>query len=162
MKVGLPKPVVVSHHMMFGLKEGQAKMSKSDPDSAIFMEDTEKEVVRKIKGAYCPNGVITENPILDYIKHIIFGFHTEFLVKRKEQYGGDRLYTSYEELEKEFADNLMDAGDIKTSLAREINKLLQPVRDHFANNEEAKALLQKVREINEEERLRKENLKTEP
>jgi hypothetical protein len=26
--------------MMMGLKEDQEKMSKSDPDSAIFMEDT--------------------------------------------------------------------------------------------------------------------------
>ena len=32
------KPVVISHHMLAGLKEGQEKMSKSDPDSAIFME----------------------------------------------------------------------------------------------------------------------------
>ena len=33
------KPVILSHHMLMGLKQGQAKMSKSDPDSAIFMED---------------------------------------------------------------------------------------------------------------------------
>jgi len=43
------KPVIVSHHMLFGLKEGQSKMSKSDPDSAIFMEDSVKDVERKIK-----------------------------------------------------------------------------------------------------------------
>lgn len=48
------KPVVVSHHMLPGLLEGQAKMSKSDPDSAIFMEDTEDDVRKKIKRAYCP------------------------------------------------------------------------------------------------------------
>eukprot|EP01037_Dinobryon_pediforme_P035849 gene35849-42475_t len=34
------KPVIISHHMLSGLKQGAAKMSKSDPDSAIFMEDT--------------------------------------------------------------------------------------------------------------------------
>jgi tyrosyl-tRNA synthetase len=34
------KPIILSHHMLAGLKEGQLKMSKSDPDSAIFMEDT--------------------------------------------------------------------------------------------------------------------------
>jgi tyrosyl-tRNA synthetase len=33
------KPIILSHHMLAGLKEGQLKMSKSDPDSAIFMED---------------------------------------------------------------------------------------------------------------------------
>ena len=48
------KPIILSHHMLFGLKQGQEKMSKSDPDSAIFMEDSEEDVRRKIKAAYCP------------------------------------------------------------------------------------------------------------
>ena len=50
------KPVIISHHMLLGLKEGQAKMSKSDPDSAVFMEDTREDVVRKIKKSFCPPG----------------------------------------------------------------------------------------------------------
>lgn len=42
------KPIVISHHMLMGLKEGQDKMSKSDPDSAIFMEDAAEDVKRKV------------------------------------------------------------------------------------------------------------------
>merc|ERR1719324_306055 len=49
------RPVILSHHMLYGLKEGQAKMSKSDPDSAIFMEDAPEDVTRKIQNAYCPS-----------------------------------------------------------------------------------------------------------
>lgn len=37
-------PIIISHHMLMGLKEGQEKMSKSDPDSAIFMEDSVADV----------------------------------------------------------------------------------------------------------------------
>ena len=48
------KPVILSHHMLYGLKAGQEKMSKSDPDSAVFMEDTREDVRRKIMNAYCP------------------------------------------------------------------------------------------------------------
>lgn len=40
--------------MLLGLIEGQEKMSKSHPDSAIFMEDTEEDVNRKMKKAFCP------------------------------------------------------------------------------------------------------------
>ena len=40
--------------MMPGLLEGPEKMSKSDPNSAIFMEDSEGDVNVKIKKAYCP------------------------------------------------------------------------------------------------------------
>ena len=75
------KPVILSHHMLFGLKQGQEKMSKSDSDSAIFMEDSAVDVERKIAQAYCPcdpsidsndaEGVML-NPCLDYIKHICF------------------------------------------------------------------------------------------
>jgi len=57
--------------MLGGLKEGQEKMSKSTPDSAIFMEDSAEEVERKIKLSFCPEGITKGNPILDYTKHII-------------------------------------------------------------------------------------------
>ena len=43
-------------------------MSKSDPDSAIFMEDTIEDVNRKIKKSFCPEKIVEGNPILDYCK----------------------------------------------------------------------------------------------
>ena len=67
------KPIIVSHGMVSGLIEGQEKMSKSKPDSAIFMEDSPEEVTRKIKKAFCPPKVLEGNPILDYCKNIAFG-----------------------------------------------------------------------------------------
>lgn len=77
------KPIIMSHHMLMGLLEGQEKMSKSNPNSAVFMEDTPKEVERKIKDAACFEGVIANNPILDYTKHIIFGWRNSLLIERK-------------------------------------------------------------------------------
>merc|ERR1719222_779571 len=50
------KPIILSHHMLMGLLEGQEKMSKSDPNSAIFMEDAEHDVNSKIKKSFCPPG----------------------------------------------------------------------------------------------------------
>lgn len=55
----LSPPPDHNHHlppcrMMPGLLEGQEKMSKSDPNSAIFMEDSEMDVNSKIKKAFCP------------------------------------------------------------------------------------------------------------
>ena len=47
------RPVVISHHMLMGLKEGQEKMSKSDPDSAIFMEDAAADVCMWPAGLGC-------------------------------------------------------------------------------------------------------------
>ena len=73
-KLKLGKPIAVHHHMLMGLGQppaGEAsveraiamKMSKSNPDSAIFMDDSEAEIQRKINKAYCPEGIVQENPV---------------------------------------------------------------------------------------------------
>merc|ERR1712113_1109857 len=74
------RPIVLSHHMLLGLQQGQVKMSKSNADSAIFMEDERNDVARKIKKAYCPIKSNVDNPCLDYTKHIIFPKYNEFRV----------------------------------------------------------------------------------
>jgi len=85
--------------MIMGLGEGQEKMSKSSPNSAIFMEDSAKDVEKKINKAYCPEMVIEKNPIADYIKYIILpGFDYEFTIVKNLEGGGteNRIYRSNE------------------------------------------------------------------
>ena len=67
------------------LSQGQAKMSKSDPDSAIFMDDNEAEVSRKVKKAFCPPGEVADNPCIEYVEHIILPWFGKFDVARKDQ-----------------------------------------------------------------------------
>ena len=67
-------------------------MSKSNPDSAIFMEDTAKEVDKQIKQAFCKERVIEGNPILDYCKNIIFGCRDKVEITRKPENGGNRYF----------------------------------------------------------------------
>lgn len=90
------KPIIVSHGMMSGLIEGQEKMSKSNPDSAIFMEDSAEEVVRKIKKAFCPPNIVQGNPIMDYCKNIVFGIRDSIQVTRSPENGGNKTYKCYE------------------------------------------------------------------
>jgi len=139
------KPVIVSHHMLAGLQENVEKMSKSVPDSAIFMEDSEEEVNRKIKKAFCPEGVVDKNPILEYCQYIIFPFAGSFTVHRSEKNGGNSIYMQYEELQKDYLAGKVHPGDLKPSVAIAINKLIEPVRQHFQNDPYAKRLLELVR-----------------
>ena len=60
--------------------QGQEKMSKSDPNSAIFMEDSKVDVERKIKKAFCPPNVVQGNPCLKYIQLIILPWSGSFTV----------------------------------------------------------------------------------
>ncbi|CBI34667.3 hypothetical protein VitviT2T_001970 [Vitis vinifera] len=139
------KPIILSHHMLPGLQQGQEKMSKSDPSSSIFMEDEEAEVNVKIKKAYCPPKVVEGNPCLEYVNYIIFPWFNEFKVERKAENGGDKIFKSYEELIADYENGELHPGDLKPSLSKALNKILQPVRDHFANDSNAKDLLKRVK-----------------
>ena len=156
-KLNLWKPVVVSHHMLQGLLEPKSgekdaveraiemKMSKSKPDSAIFMTDSSEEVGRKISKAYCPEKTVKENPILEYCKYIIFEKLELLAIKRPEKFGGDIVFESYPELEKAYVSGNLHPMDLKKAAAEAINEILEPVRKHFSQNAKAKALANKVK-----------------
>lgn len=155
-KLGLKKPVAIHHHMLMGLTEPKTdglegaeaaiakKMSKSNPDSAIFMTDSTEEINRKFKKAYCPEGIVKDNPVLEYCKYIIFEKIKEFKVERPEKFGGNIIYKSYSELEKDFVDKKLHPMDLKASSTKYIDELLEPVRKHFQTDAKAKELLAKV------------------
>lgn len=139
------KPIILSHHMMPGLKQGQVKMSKSDSSSAIYMEDSVQEVNSKIKGAFCPEKTVKDNPVLEYLKYLIFPKLGSVEIFRSEENGGDKKYSAYEDLESDFSSGELHPGDLKPAVAKAINTMLQPVRDHFKNDPKARQLLQQVK-----------------
>lgn len=151
-KLGLKKPIAIHHHMLMGLTEPKTegidsteaaiskKMSKSNPDSAIFMTDSKDEIDRKIKKAYCPEGIIKDNPILEYCKYIIFERINEFKIERPEKFGGNIVYNNYDSLEKDFAEKRLHPMDLKASCSKYINELLEPIRKHFEENQNAKRI----------------------
>ena len=158
-KLGYWKPVVVSHHMLMGLSKPASsekdklertidlKMSKSKPDSAIFMDDRKDEVERKINKAFCPEKQTIENPILEYAKYIIFEKFREFEIERPSKFGGNISFGSYHELERSHAKGEIHPMDLKNAVSSHINRLLDPVRKHFEKNEKAKELLAKVKRL---------------
>ncbi|MDO8459818.1 MAG: tyrosine--tRNA ligase [Nanoarchaeota archaeon] len=147
-KNGKPtKPVAVHHHLILGLgkpttwpvsKENlqelwsSLKMSKSKPDTCIFIHDSPDEIRRKIKQAFCLEGEIEFNPILDWTKFLIFrNDKAKLEVKRDEKFGGDITYNSYENVERDFKDKKLHPMDLKNAVAEELIKLLEPARKHF-------------------------------
>ncbi len=140
------KPIIVSHPMIMGLKKGQEKMSKSDPDSAIFIEDSVADVNRKIRGAYCPEGDedFEKNPVIDYIRHIVFGYYGYFEVYDSNE-NMIQKYEEYERFATDYKSKVLHPSVVKPSLARAINQIIEPVRNHFEKVPEAKELLEKVK-----------------
>lgn len=161
-EVGKPKPVAIHHHLLLGLqiptvligattadREEQImalKMSKSKPDSAVFIHDTPDEIRRKVNIAYCPEGQVDLNPILDWTKYLIF-YNQDLAsqglalqIKRDPKWGGDLSYASYEELEKDYADKKLHPQDLKMAVAEWLITKLEPARKYFEDPKRKTAL----------------------
>ncbi|HVM44340.1 MAG TPA: tyrosine--tRNA ligase [Candidatus Thermoplasmatota archaeon] len=166
-KYGYAKPVVVSHHMLMGLQAPPTgemdaaeratamKMSKSNPDSAIFMTDAPADVERKMKNAYCPAKQAAENPVLEYFRYIVFQRHwldpaaakpgeSPIVIERPEKFGGNATYDTYAALEADFVEGKVHPMDLKKAASRYVNEVLQPTRERFEKDEKARALKEQV------------------
>lgn len=155
-KLGFWKPVAVHHHMLMGLGQPpmtkatgaeraiELKMSKSKPNSAIFMDDSKENIQRKIRKAYCPEKEIEDNPILEYCKYMIFEKFSELKIERPAKFGGDLVIKSYDELENIYGKEELFPLDLKNAVAEYIDKIVDPVRKHFEKGE-ANELLEKIK-----------------
>jgi tyrosyl-tRNA synthetase len=160
-KLGYWKPGCVHHHLLQGLEkptvwpipEGQekeavasAKMSKSKPQTCIFIYDTPEEIKQKMNRAFCPERTVKFNPILDIAKYIVFREKQTFSIQRPEKFGGNITFESFQQLEDTYAEGKLHPMDLKNGVANELGNILEPVRRYFANNQEAKDCLEVVRQ----------------
>jgi len=155
-QLGYKKPLVVSHHMLMGLSAPPEttlsgseraialKMSKSMPDSAIFMTDSEEEIIRKIKKAYCPEKIIKDNPIMEYCKYLVFEKYPRMIIERPAKFGGSLELNNYKELEQEYVQGKLHPMDLKIAVSQYLDSMINPVRKHFEKNKKAARLLEEV------------------
>eukprot|EP00921_Rhytidocystis_pertsovi_P025616 GHVQ01041310.1.p1 GENE.GHVQ01041310.1~~GHVQ01041310.1.p1 ORF type:complete len:1187 (-),score=250.78 GHVQ01041310.1:117-3173(-) len=135
-------PIILSHELIPGLLKGQEKMSKTDPDSAIFMEDTEPDVKRKIKQAFCPPQEVEGNPVIAYAETMIVPSFGSMAIPTKK---GLITITCGKELRRKYSSGEIHPGDLKPAVADYLNKLIEPVRKHFETDEHAKKLLKDIK-----------------
>lgn len=154
-KIGQYKPVMVSHHMLMGLQQKPVqgdvaeraidmKMSKSNPDSAIFMTDSSDLIKKKLSKAYCPEKQTDENPVLEYYRYLIFEKFEKVKFERPAKFGGDIEVQSYTDLEKQFSQGNIHPMDLKATAAFYIDKMIMPVREHFEKDNKARELAESV------------------
>jgi tyrosyl-tRNA synthetase len=139
-KIGYKKPICIHTPLIVSLGGPETKMSSSKPETIIAVHEDPKSIEEKVKKAYCPAGSAENNPILDVFRFFIFAKEKKVVIKRPEKYGGNLEFDSYEKLEKAFKEGLHPM-DLKAACAQYLSEYLKPVRDHFAKNPEALAVL---------------------
>ncbi|MCE2498500.1 MAG: tyrosine--tRNA ligase [Nitrosopumilaceae archaeon] len=153
-KMGWKVPAAVHHGLLPGLSrpaggggsssvaapdgpQAGAKMSKSDPDSSVFMHDTDEQIQKKIKKAWCEEGDIENNPVLAIAKSIVFhDADRAVTIERPEKFGGNVSYDSYESLESAFGSRSLHPADLKRAIGSELARIVAPIRDRLTLSDE--------------------------
>jgi tyrosyl-tRNA synthetase len=152
------KPVCVHHPLLLGLKKpsvwpppeadladfwASMKMSKSDRNSALFVHDTPDEIRTKVRKAFCPPDSAAFNPMLDWVRKLVFPRDGEFRIGRTADHGGDLRFTSPEEVDEAFLSAALHPADLKNGVAEWLVEVLEPARRTFAETHD-RALLDEM------------------
>ena len=144
-------PVSVHHKLLPGLSkpadtsESQilSKMSKSDPNSGIFIHNTDEEIKKKISKAWCEEANIQNNPLLEIAKTVIFHEFNEMKVERPEKFGGNVSYSNYNQLETDFVEKKLHPGDLKQTVGNYLVKIISPIREKLNLSDELQETIKK-------------------
>ena len=155
------KPVAVHHHMLIGLQgrkepegydengaldaEIASKMSKSKPETSIFVHDSADVIMKKVNSAYCPPKVVEGNALIEYSRYIIFKKQKSLKIGRPEKYGGNAEFTSAAELEGAYRAGALHPADLKKGVGEALDAIIAPMRSHFEKDPSARRLYETVR-----------------
>jgi len=113
------------------------KMSSSEEDSKIDLLDDQKAITRKIGKVFCEVGNIEDNPLLTFVKMVLFPLHSnanaDYQFEVERQQGGSLSFKQFEDLEKAFADRSVHPGDLKKAVIKSLDSLLTPIRQRFTD-----------------------------
>lgn len=152
------KPIALHHHVLLGLfkpskypikKEEikelliDLKMSKSKPESCIFIHDSPEDIERKIIKAFCPPNDIDYNPPLDWMFHLIIPIKNEVKIKTSREV---KIYNekNKKELLVDYKNGLIHPMDLKESLIKNLVEILEPIYKYFKNKKSLKELEQLI------------------
>lgn len=149
-KIGKKAPVAYHTALVPNLKGGagrmdpaEAKMSKSDPSTGIFLHDDRQTVERKIAKAHCPAGETEDNPVLEMLRLVICAnLDGSFTVEREQRFGGPLEFDSFSAVETAFVDGDLHPKDMKDAVAAALNEILDPIRAYFEKHPENLAFIE--------------------
>jgi len=129
-KLDWSPPICVHHNLIAGLTEPQKgeKMSKSIPGSAIYIHDSEEQIRAKIKKAYCPPQIVEFNPIINWVKTLMFWGEETAECKK---------------IIDDFVSGDLHPMDLKEMVANWLVEKLRPAREFFPYSDDEGLFSQK-------------------
>lgn len=162
-KRGWTKPICVHTPLLLGLlkpetgetgksfdedaalsRKIRSKMSKSKPESCIFVHDTPEAIRQKMGNAYCPPKTEEGNPVLEHARFIVFPHLGALEIRRPAKYGGPMTFEDYEAIKTAYVKGEVHPLDLKNGVAEALVEILEPVREHFRKCPEPLEKMKKI------------------
>ncbi|WP_424359575.1 tyrosine--tRNA ligase [Methanocella sp. MCL-LM] len=126
--MGFKSPICLHTPILLGL-DG-TKMSSSKGNN-ISVDEPADSVTKKIEKAFCPIGVIENNPVLDLFRYHVFMKYDSITIERPEKHGGNMTFDSFDALRNDFAEKKVHPMDLKKAAAKYMNQILESVRSRM-------------------------------
>jgi tyrosyl-tRNA synthetase len=148
------KPIATHHSLLLSMDKptdqgGEiSKMSKSKPNSAIFVHDSEEVIANKVKKAYCPLyqdvGNTNSNPLLDWSRQLIFPANLTINISKLESTSLPKIYNNYQDLEQDYIDGLIYPTELKNAITETLVNWFTPLISWGNDNQDIINYISKV------------------
>lgn len=156
------KPIAMHHSLLLSLSKANAedlegsKMSKSKPESAIFVHDNYQEIENKIKKAYCPSidkelsdednlSIQNLNPLLNWSQLMIFPSGKTITIEKLESTQQPKTYSDIESLRGDYMKGEIFPTELKKAIVLVLHKWFLPIYEWSLEKEE---IIKKLKNIN--------------
>ena len=153
-KLGWKIPVSVHHKILPSLSQARpqstdeiindkpTKMSKSDPNSGIFINDSDEKITKKINKAWCELGKLYDSPLVDIVESIIFPKLKKIQIEIRDE-NHMLTFESFQELLDELHQEKIHPADFKGAVADSLIKIISPLREKLQLDEELENLIRR-------------------
>ena len=151
-KLGWKVPVSVHHKILPSLSKSRTKqetdsgdvstkMSKSDPKSGIFINDTDEDVEAKIRKSWCEQGNVIDSPLIDIVESIILPKLESIKIEMNNEYQTE--YNSFYEFQNDVLKNKIHPADLKNAVADSLIEIVSPLRKKLQLDVEIENIIRK-------------------
>jgi tyrosyl-tRNA synthetase len=143
-KLGYEKPTCLHWPVLSSLAGDGDKMSSSKKGTMFPLHADPSKIREVLEDAYCPQGEVEDNPVIEICQFFIFGADKELHVERKDEYGGDLHYEKFGGMAEDFESGELHPLDLKEAVADQVIQRFEPVREKFKQNPELLDCLEEI------------------
>jgi len=153
-KLGWKVPVSVHHKILPSLSQARTKsndeivnnkptkMSKSDPNSGIFINDSDEIITKKINKSWCEQEKLFDSPLVDIVESIILPKLKEIKIEGQDE-NVHYVFNNFQAFQNGLNKEKIHPADFKTAVANSLIDIISPLREKLRLDVELENLIRR-------------------